>query len=242
MPLSQPDAPRDDLIREFGFASTPARSATRADSDGDGPPILVGYAAVFNSPTRIDSWEGTFDEVISPGAFKKTLQERSPVLQFDHGRHPMIGSLPIGRFDRLAEDTRGVYVEAELFESAMLEPLVLALRGDTIGGMSFRMRVIREEWDLEGDVPLRTILEVACPELGPVVFPAYPDTEVGVRSLLATATPEEVRDTLNKLCTPTGAAPSRGTPDGAAGAPTTAHTMTTEERSALLARIRKVQT
>jgi len=35
---------------------------------GDGL-TLSGYAAVFNSPTRIDSWEGTFDESIARGAF-----------------------------------------------------------------------------------------------------------------------------------------------------------------------------
>jgi uncharacterized protein len=73
--------------------------------------------------------------------------------------------------------------------------------------MSFRFSVVREEWhdytgkritdegDLrallrqtwDGDVPdeelpVRTLKELRVPELGPVVWPAYSDTSVGVRS------------------------------------------------------------
>ena len=83
------DAPREDLIRSVDFA------LVRSEDGGDGL-TLEGYAAVFDSPTRIDSWEGQFDEVIQRGAFKKTLRERTPVLQFDHGQHPLIGSIPLG--------------------------------------------------------------------------------------------------------------------------------------------------
>jgi uncharacterized protein len=204
----------DLITRQFEFQSTPARAATRADDDA-GPPILYGYGAVFNSPTRIDSWEGKFDEIIAPGAFKKTLNERTPVLQFDHGHHPVIGSLPIGRFDKLVEDKRGLYVEAELFESPMTDHLIQAIRGDTIGGMSFRFRVIREELDESSEIPLRTIQEVALYEVGPVVFPAYADTMVGVRALVD-ALPSEQRDELATILrTPTLAA-QPGTREGVA--------------------------
>jgi hypothetical protein len=52
----------------------------RANEGGEGDGLtLEGYAAVFNSPTRIDSWEGTFDEEIAPGAFARSLRERTPV-------------------------------------------------------------------------------------------------------------------------------------------------------------------
>jgi hypothetical protein len=42
----------------------------RADPSGDGH-TLAGYAAVFNSPTEIKSWEGHFIETLAPGAFKQ---------------------------------------------------------------------------------------------------------------------------------------------------------------------------
>lgn len=228
--LTKPDAPVDNLIRQFEF--TPMNSVLRSE---DGQPVLVGYAAVFNSVTRIDSWEGKFDEVLLPGAFKKTIAERTPVLQFDHGRHPMIGSLPVGRIRELREDERGLYVEAPLFVSGLTEPLIQAM--DELGGMSFRMKYIRDDWEYEGDVPLRKIREVSMPELGPVVFPAYTDTEVGVRSLLTQATPDEVRGALDKFCTSTDAAPSGTSGDAATGAKP--HPYSREQRSELLARVRK---
>lgn len=158
---------------------------TRADDDDDGDGLtLEGYAAVFNTPTRIDSWEGRFDEVISPGAFAKTIKERSPKLQFDHGTHPLLGSLPLGRIDTLKEDDEGLFVRARLSDNWLIEPVRDAIRDGAVDGMSFQFKAIRDEWDEDDDleVPLRTLKEVRLYELGPVVFPAYEETSVGVRS------------------------------------------------------------
>ena len=59
--------PREDLVR---FARFDDRIEVR--SDPSGRPVLHGYAAVWDSPTTIDSWEGTFTEKIVQGAFKRT--------------------------------------------------------------------------------------------------------------------------------------------------------------------------
>lgn len=154
----------------------------RAEAVGDGL-TLSGYAAVFNQTTRIDSWEGTFDEQIAPGAFKKTLQERTPVLQFDHGAHPLVGSLPIGSIDVLREDSRGLFVQATLHDNWLVQPVRDAIASGSIDGMSFRFAVVKDTFDESTRVPLRTLNEVKLYELGPVVFPAYEQTSVGVRSL-----------------------------------------------------------
>lgn len=169
------------LTRQVDF------TLTRADDTGDGL-TLEGYAAVFNTPTRIDSWEGKFDEIIAPGAFKKTLEERGDrvVLQFDHGQHPFIGSMPIGRIEELSEDSRGLKVKARLFDNDLIRPVRDAIDGQAIKGMSFRFNVLGEKWDESGDVDVRTITEVKLHEIGPVVFPAYEDTTVGVRSQTVT--------------------------------------------------------
>lgn len=159
----------------------------RAEDTGDGR-TLEGYAAVFNDPTRIDSWEGAFDEVIARGAFAKTIAERKPVLQFDHGYDMRTGSVPIGALEEIREDRKGLYVRARLFDNPVVEPIRQAIEGGAIDGMSFRFKVPagRDQWKKrEGDVDLRTIREVELYELGPVVFPAYASTSVGVRSLLA---------------------------------------------------------
>lgn len=169
-------APKNNVCRAASFEM-------RATSD-DGF-TLEGYGAVFDSPTRIDSWEGNFDEVISRGAFSKTIKERRPVLQFDHGHDIATGSVPIGSIEQLREDEHGLFVRARLHDNARVEPIRQAIASGAIDGMSFRFRVVREEWDESDDIPVRTIREVELYELGPVVFPAYESTSVGVRSLLA---------------------------------------------------------
>lgn len=158
----------------------------RAEQDGDGL-TMCGYAAVFNTPTRIRG-EGPqdFDEIMAPGSFARTIKARTPVLMFDHGQHPLIGSMPLGQITTLREDPRGLYVEARLHNNWLTEPVRDAIASQAVSGMSFRFSVPKdkETWDRSGPVPLRTVREVNCPELGPVVFPAYADTSVGVRSLM----------------------------------------------------------
>lgn len=191
----------------------------RATGDpGDGR-TLEGYAAVFDTPTRIQSWEGEFDEDIARGAFRKTLRSSTPVLQFDHGRDPRTGTVPIGAIDELTEDDTGLFVRARLFDNPVVEPIRQAIAGKAINGMSFRFQVAREQWydnagvKVKGEElsrllwepgergPLRRqILEVdPLHELGPVVFPAYDSTTVGVRSLLAQMDAAERRALIHEL-------------------------------------------
>lgn len=175
------EAPKDNLVRHVEF---------RAEPSGDGF-TLEGYAAVFNEWTEIDSWEGSFRERIAPGAFRRTLGQRTPILQFDHGTHPLIGSLPLGVFTSISEDEHGLRVKARLSDNWLVEPIRDAIRDGAITGMSFRFRVIRDQWAKGKDkIAERTINEVALYEAGPVVFPAYEQTTVGVRS-------QEIMSALN---------------------------------------------
>jgi hypothetical protein len=196
MPTETKTLAREDLCRSVPFTLT-----RDGESDGDGL-TFEGYGAVFNTPTRIDSWEGTFDEQIARGAFRKTIRERTPVLQFDHGRHAIVGSIPIGSIRELREDERGLFVSARLASNWLIEPVREAIANGSVNGMSFRFETVKDDWfDAQGKRindpdelmrllwdagergPLRrTLREVKVPELGPVVFPAYPDTTASVRS------------------------------------------------------------
>lgn len=192
------DSRRENLLRTVSFTQL-SRSG---EDNGDGR-TFIGYGAVFNSPTRIDSWEGTFDEQIAPGAFRKSLKERTPKFQFDHGRHPLIGSIPIGVINDIHEDDRGLYVESRLGEHIIIDLVREAISTGAIDGMSFRFSVVRDDWvDCDGKAvkddevrrilyygeqpercPLmRTLKEVKVAEVGPVVWPAYDGTSAGVRS------------------------------------------------------------
>jgi hypothetical protein len=209
--------------------SVPFSLVRSTDDAGDGL-TLEGYAAVFDSPTRIDSWEGTFDEIIARGAFKKTIKERTPVLQFDHGRHASIGSIPIGAFEELGEDKKGLHIKARMHDNALIQPVRDAIASGAINGMSFRFTPVKEEWrDAKGNlltdpgeisrllwtpdpkgVLQRTLKELKCPELGPVVFPAYTDTSVDVRSIAQTLTDPNARAELARLLGTPNPAASEG--------------------------------
>jgi phage head maturation protease len=205
--------PRDGLLRMAPFALRDPGT----ESDGN---TLDGYAAVFNAITTIDSWEGRFKEQAAPGSMRKSFREDPPVIQFDHGHHPMVGSIPIARLESATEDTDpdlapngGAHVIGRLHDNWLVQPVRDAIASKAIHGMSFRFTVVRDAFqDKDGnpiagdalrsllrdtwqpdfpekDLPLRTLQELRVPELGPVVFPAYDATSVGVRSRLRQAMP-----------------------------------------------------
>lgn len=202
-----PTRPPASGVREAPFA------LREADQPDDGL-TLDGYAAVFSSPTTIDSFEGRFREQIAPGSMKRSFRETPPKIQFDHGRHPMIGSIPIAELRSVSEDADpvlapngGAHVVARIFDNWLMAPVRDAIQAQAVDGMSFRFEVVREAWAYangqpikddralmdelsravydnvsEDDLPVRTLKELKVRELGPVVFPAYADTSVSVRS------------------------------------------------------------
>lgn len=196
MPTAAPAAhPALELTR-----SVPFRIRSTEDA-GDGLTI-DGYAAVFGQTTQIDSWEGTFQEQFRMGAFRKSLRERTPLMQYDHGMHPLIGSIPIGRYDTLTEETQGLHVQGRLTDNWLIQPVRDAIRDGGITGMSIRFSVVRDEWtDTNGKKitdpqelaellwapgdrgPIqRTVIEARLLEAGPVAWPAYEQTSVDVRA------------------------------------------------------------
>jgi HK97 family phage prohead protease len=185
------------VVRQAPFTVT--RDGEGGSAQGDGR-TLSGYASVFGEETLIDSAsEGRFHERIEPGAFARSLQELKPVMQFNHGRDPRFGGLPIGSLQVVREDQKGLYVQARLFDSA--EAIREAISAGAISGMSFRFAVTEDAWtDSQGrsietrhvatkmhqGVELhRAVKAVQLYELGPVTFPAYASTTVDVRSTSA---------------------------------------------------------
>lgn len=177
----------DVCTRSFGFEFE--------ERAGDGR-TLEGYAAIFNSPTKIRDLSGDFEETIRPGAFTRSLKARTPILQWDHGKDPRVGTVPIGSIERLAEDSQGLHVRARLFDNEAVKPVQQAIAAQAIKGMSFRFGVPEggDTWTRRsGDVDLREIGDADIHELGPVAFPAYDTTSVSVRGMLAQLGPDEYR-------------------------------------------------
>jgi phage head maturation protease len=201
--------PREDLLRDAPFAMRAADPETPNDGR-----TLDGYGAVFGRVTIIDSWEGRFKEDIARGSMKKSFDENPPRIQFDHGRHPLIGSIPIAKltFAREEKDPDlapdwGAHIVGRISDNWMMWPIRDAIAEGNINGMSFRFSVVREEWRYpdgklikddeelfaelmkswnpdypESDLLTRSLRELKVPEMGPVAWPAYEATSVGVRS------------------------------------------------------------
>jgi HK97 family phage prohead protease len=172
----------DMLVRSVPFEVT-----RTAGGPADGL-TLEGYAAVFNRKATIADYQGEFEEQIAPGAFTESLSRKTPVLMFEHGKHPLIGSMPLGRIEDAHEDKRGLFISARLSDNWLIQPVRDAVRDGAVDGMSFRFTPPGDddqEWAQRSGKPdLRTLLRLNCPELGPVVFPAYEPTTAAVRSLL----------------------------------------------------------
>lgn len=200
-----------DVLRSYAQTDTRSRTlgglCTRAfdfemDGAGDDGLNLEGYAAVFNRAARIRDMQGDFDEVILPGAFTRSITRRMPVLQWDHGKDPSVGTAPIGDIRELREDSHGLLVRARLYDHPSTERVRMAIKGKSVKGMSFRFGVPKggDRWQTRsGDVDLRQISEADTYELGPVAFPAYDSTSVNVRSLLSGLDEAETRTLVHEL-------------------------------------------
>lgn len=162
-------------MREIRSVGEAVRRA--ATAQGDIRPI-EGYAAVFSSPTLIGDW---FEESIEPGAFAQALNRDDVRCLFNHSDMYVIGRNTAGTL-RLSEDDHGLRYEADPPDATWARDLVVSIDRGDINQSSFAFRATRQEWDESGDVLKRRILEVELFDVSPVTFPAYDDTEVGVRA------------------------------------------------------------
>ena len=168
------------MARETETRSTIGRVEVRAAAAGSAP-VIGGYAAKFGL------WSqdlGGFRERVAPSAFRKTIADGADVLaRVEH--QVLIGRTSSGTL-RLLPDDVGLGYEVDVPDTTVgRDLLVMVGRGD-ITGSSFAFRTILDEWDLEGEVPLRTLVETALVDVAPTHDPAYLDsTAAQVRSLSA---------------------------------------------------------
>lgn len=155
----------------------------RAAGEG-GKPMLAGYAAVFNQ-TSEDL--GGFREMIMPGAFAKSLQNRDARALWQHDAKMVMGRASTGTL-RLVEDDTGLHVEIDPPDTQWARDALITVERGDVNQMSFGFEVPRggETWgDLPDGTYLRKLWEVDLWEVSGVTFPAYPQTSIAVRDHLA---------------------------------------------------------
>lgn len=169
-------------VERRAFAVSELR-VVRAEGAGA---MICGHAAVFGS---LSEDLGGFREQIAPGAFSQAISEDDVRALFNHDPNFILGRNR-SKTLRMKEDTRGLAMEIDAPDTQTIRDLVLAPieRGD-VSQMSFGFAVRGangDDWqkDETGQV-IRTLRSVRLYDVSPVVFPAYPQTDVAMRGLLA---------------------------------------------------------
>lgn len=127
--------------------------------DEETPGVFEGYASVF----------GALDQhydIVSKGAFKKSIKGRQPAMLWQHR-----SSEPIGVFKSVKEDDKGLYVEAALnLDVQQAREAYALLKQGAITGLSVGYNAIKWSWDDKKGI--RTLEEVDLWEISLVTFPA----------------------------------------------------------------------
>jgi HK97 family phage prohead protease len=181
-------------------------TAIRAKADKPG---IEGYAAKFNE--EYDN--GWFIETIKPGAFTRAVKEKQDVRGLmNHDANLVLGRTKSGTLS-LNQDATGLYFECDLPDTQTARDLYeLVKRGD-IDGCSFGFQVMKQSWREEKDaggkmIQYREIEDVDLFDVGPVTFPAYPQTSVDARSLFPDGVPVEVRQRIPEFAEPKEVVPA----------------------------------
>lgn len=157
----------------------------RDDSAG----TLVGHAAVFNTVTEIGTW---YREKIKPGAFAESIARDDVRALFNHDPNYVLGRNKAGTL-RLAEDETGLAVSIDLPDTTFARDLAVTIARGDVTQMSFGFEAEVEEIEHGDDMPLRTLVQVRLWDVSPVTYPAYPQTDVGLRSVEAWKKSQEAR-------------------------------------------------
>ncbi len=147
---------------------------------GGTAPVITGYAAKFGK------WSedlGGFREKIRVGAFDAVLEDDVRALK-NHDANLLLGRTMSGTL-RLTANTVGLRFEVDPPDTNVGRDTVEEIRRKDITGCSFGFIVETDKWAyLEDDTVERTIIKFKrLFDVGPVTYPAYPDTSVAARSL-----------------------------------------------------------
>lgn len=156
----------------------------RVNREGENPTI-EGYAIVFNS---LSENLGGFREIIAPAAVDRALAEGHDVRALiDHDSGKILGRSKSGTL-QMEKDEHGLKVRITPPDTTYARDLMKVVERGDVSGMSFAFITPEgaDSWTRSADgTAIRTVIDMHLRDVSVVTYPAYPATEVAVRSLEA---------------------------------------------------------
>ena len=153
---------------------------------------IVGHASVF------DSWSETlggifpFKEIVRKGTFTETIKLDDIRALFNHDPNFVLGRNKAGTLE-LEEDEIGLRVVITPPDTSWANDLIKNLRRGDISQMSIGFIVLEDIWGTQDGIDIREIKKVQLFDVSIVTYPAYTQTDVGVRAM------ESYKDYRSKL-------------------------------------------
>ena len=151
-------------------------------ADG-GLPVIEGHAAIFDSLSQDLGGIFPFKEKISKGAFKASIDKDDVRALWNHDPNYVLGRNRAGTLE-LKETVKGLLVRIHPPDTAWARDLTESIKRGDVSQMSFGFIVEKESWTVEEGLDIRTLERVKLFDVSPVTFPAYLETDVGVRGAL----------------------------------------------------------
>ena len=170
------------------------RAAAEGET-GDERRTVTGYAAVFNSPSE----DMGFIEYIEPGAFRDAIAKSDVRALFNHDPNLILARTASGTL-QISEDEKGLRYQFEIPNTTFGNDFRIMLDRGDVSQSSFSFTVKDQVWEEkkkpDGSMQYtRRIQKVErLYDVSPVTYPAYPDTEVALRSLDKKAPKEEEKE------------------------------------------------
>lgn len=149
---------------------------------------VQGYVAT-DQPSHILGKPGKrqWRELIVPNVFKEAIERRMEAgLDIDfilnHDKSKLLASTKNESL-YLEEDEVGLFVDATISPTTWGRDTFVLIKDRIIDGLSFGMKVLKEEWSFKDGLPLRNILEIELFEISALDLPAYPSTYLEARGL-----------------------------------------------------------
>ncbi len=125
---------------------------------GEAPGTFEGYGAIFGNLDR----DG---DIVQKGAFAESLKARLPALLWQHNTKE-----PIGRFDEVREDAKGLFVRGRLSGQGRGAEAYELLQMGALDGLSIGF--VTKEAQRNATTGTRTIVRADLMEVSLVTFPA----------------------------------------------------------------------